>query len=596
MTTPWGRRKRRIFPSAVPAPPPVPPTPHEPPRPRFEAVPVPPHGPEHPPPTAPPPVDFGPEPTPAAWQATARFPAPRAALGHVAATAELGAPALRRSPHDNSVWALLGPGHQPGIPLVPGYGGTVFQADADGLLWPYGETDPPEPGGRLPSDEHASPGGRLPRPHGTPGPHQSGGRPARARGQAPEQGARPVARIDDVIAWDPVSLAELAAHSPAGAPPPGLREIAVLAPGALARWLLRRCLATGVPTTFTPVERLGADGRVDPGWLLLQLRAAEGAVPAGLVEACGRLPGTVACRPADPDCRVLIDLRLQLPLGDALLLDEAPGDRHVVVECAAAGPPWSWRPLGKPAPGALLDAGQALTTRAPVGVPVPVPALGPPLPVRLVASPRAPHRVDAVLIADAELDGLRRFLRVRPLHETAVVAFGPGRHLVTEPPGLLQALPFGVPVYQAGPGSLYLESGCVLNPPLPDPAREEVLGLDRDVIKVLCRDGAWELRLDAVRPAWQLWVPEAPAFTTGLSAPARELLDRLAGLVPEPEPATPAATPTPETERRRLNQAAMEHSLRGEYRQAAELLEQAGHFQRAAQMYERAAAELGGAP
>jgi hypothetical protein len=280
---------------------------------------------------------------------------------------------------------------------------------------------------------------------------------------------------------------------------------------------------------------------------------------------------------------------------DALLLDEMPGDRHLVVECAPAGP-WSWRPLGKPAAGALLDAGPALTVRTPVGTPVPVPALGPPLPVRLVASPRAPHRTDAVLIADAELDGLRRFLRCRPLHETAVVVFGPGRHLVTEPPGLLQSLPFGVPVYQAGPGGLYLESGCVLNPPLPNPAREEVLGLGPDTVKVLCRDGAWELRLEDVRPAWHLWVPEAPAFATGLSEPARELLGRLAALVPEPEPTAPTASRTLETERRGLNQAAMEHSLRGEYRKAAELLEQAGHFQRAAQMYERAAAELGGSP
>lgn len=542
MSTPK-RHKRRIFPAARPARPDYPPAPAEPPRPsRFAAVPV--QSRSGPPPAEPAPVVY--EPEPPRWSGAARFPSPRAALGHVAATSDLGPPQLRRSPRDNSVWELLGPVHRPGIPLVAGYGGTVYQADADGML--------------RPEDRSA--------------------------------GAEPVERLGVVVGWDAVPLAELAGHSPVGAPPPGLREIAVLAPGALARWLLRRALATGVHTTFTPVERLGPHGWADPGWLLLRLHATDSAVPTGLVEACGRLPGTVACRPADPEGRVLIDLRLRLPLEDALLLEEAADGAHVVVECATVGPPWHWRPLGKPAAGELLDAGPVLNGAAPEHTPVRVPPLGPPLPVRLVPSPRAPHRVDAVLISDAELDGLRRFLRSRPLHETAVVAFGPGRHLVTEPPGLLESLPFGTCVYQAGPGALYLESGCVLSPPLPDPAREEVLGLGTDIIKVLCRDGAFELRFDDVRPAWHLWVPKPPVFATGISPSARELLERLGRLAPEPEPATPTAVRTPETERRRLNQAAMEHSLRGEYRQAAELLEQAGHFQRAAQLYERAAAQL----
>ncbi|KUN02858.1 hypothetical protein AQI95_25335 [Streptomyces yokosukanensis] len=530
-----------------PARPANPPPPAEP---RFRAVRVTP--PDHTlppaPPDEPPAADPGERGEPAGWSAAVRFPSPRAALGHTAATAELGPPGLRRSPDDHSVWALLTPGHQPGLQLAAGYGGLVHQADTDGLLWPDRPT------------------ARLPQAFG---------------------------HLATVAGWEPVSLAELAAHSPAAAPPPGLKEVSVLAPGALGRWLLRRCLAAGVATTFTPVERLAPDGRPDAGWLLLRLNAVDGPVPAGLVEACGRLPGPVACRAADPDCRVLVDLRLRLPLDDAVLLEEVPPGRHLVVERALSGPPWQWRPLGDPAAGELLDARPVLSSAPPARTPVPVPALGPPLPVRLVASARAPHRVDAVLIADGELDALRRFLRTRPLHETAVVAFGPGRHLVTEPPGLCQALPFGIPVHQTGPGALYLESGCVLNPPLPDTARDEVLGLGPDVITVLCRDGAWRLRVADVRPAWQLWMPAPPAFAAGLSEPARELLDRLGEAMPEPEPAAPAAARTPEAERRRLNQIAMEHSLRGEYRRAAELLEQAGHFQRAAQMYERAAAELG---
>ncbi|MGW2418830.1 hypothetical protein ACWC0C_06120 [Streptomyces sp. NPDC001709] len=517
---------------------------------RFTAVPLNPqdHTMPPPPPGEPPVTEPGERGEPSGWSVAVRFPSPRAALGHVAATVELGPPGLRRSPHDHSVWALLTLGHQPGLPLAAGYGGLVYEADADGLLWP----DPTAGGARRAFDH-----------------------------------------LSTVAGWEPVSLAELAAHSPVTGPPPGLKEVAVLAPGALGRWLLRRCLATGVETTFTLVERCDPDGRADPGWLLLRLRALDGAVPAGLVETCDKLPGTVACRAADPDCRMLVDLRLRLPLDDAVLLEDVPPGQHLVVERALAGPPWQWQPLGEPGAGELLYARPVPGTPAPVRTPVPVPALGPPLPVRLVPSARAPHRVDAVLIADGELDSLRRFLRTRPLHETAVVAFGPGRHLVTEPPGLCQALPFGVPVYQAGPGALYLESGCVLNPPLPDTARDEVLGLGPDLVTVLCRDGAWQLRLADVRPAWQLWMPAPPAFATGLSQRARELLDRLATAMPEPEPAAPAAPRTPEAERRRLNQVAMEHSLRGEYRKAAELLEQAGHFQRAAQMYERAATELG---
>lgn len=565
MSIPW-RRKKRTFLSAFPAQPPLPSTPADPPS-RFRVVPVPrkvpeaqPALPDDPPPNEPPPS--GPD-VPSGWSAAVRFPSARAALGHIAATAELGPRGLRRPPHDHSVWALLTPEHRPGLPLAAGYGGLVLEADADGRLRSGG------PPGHIGPGEHARPGEHPP---------------------------QAVDRLDTVAGWDAVSFAELAAHSPVTDPPPGLREAVVLAPGALARWLLRRCLATGVATTFTPVERLDAEGGGDPGWLLLRLSAAGGAVPAGLVEACGRLPGTVACRAADTDCRLLVDLRLRLLLDETVLLDEVPAGQHLVVERAASGPPWQWRPLGEPAAGELLDARPVLSTVAPVRTPVPVPALGPPLPVRLVTSVRAPHRVDAVLVADGELDALRRFLRSRPLHETAVVAFGPGRHLVTEPPGLLQSLPFGTPVHQAGPGALYVESGCVLHPPLPDTARDEVLGLGTDVITVLCRDGAWRLSLQDVRPAWHLWVPEAPAFETGLSRTARELLERLATLVPEPEPAASAAAPTPEAERRRLNRAAMEHSLRGEYRKAAELLEQAGHFQRAAQMYERAAAELGEGP
>ncbi|MGA5415660.1 hypothetical protein [Streptomyces pseudogriseolus] len=559
MSIPW-RRKKRTFLSAFPAQQPSPSTPADPPS-RFqarplarnvpEAVPAAPDGPwpEEPPPAA-----------PSDWSAAVRFPSARAALGHVAATAELGPRGLRRHPHDHSVWTLLTPEHRPGLRLAAGYGGLVLEAGSDGRLRPG------EPPGYTGPGEHTRPG---------------------------EHTSRAVDHLDTVAAWDPVSLAELAAHSPVAGPPSGLREAVVLAPGALARWLLRRCLATGVSTTFTHVERLDRSGAADAGWLLLRLSAEQGAVPAGLVEACGRLPGTVACRAADTDCRLLVDLRLRLPLDETLLLEEVPAGEHLVVERAVSGPPWRWRPLGEPAAGELLDASPVLGDAAPVRIPVPVPALGPPLPVRLVPSARAPHRVDAVLIADGELDALRRFLRSRPLHETAVVAFGPGRHLVTEPPGLPQSLPFGTPVHQAGPGALYVESGCVLHPPLPDTARDQVLGLGPDVITVLCQDGAWRLRMRDVRPAWHLWVPEPPAFETGLSRPAREVLERLASVVPESQPAAPAAVPTPEAERRRLNQAAMEHSLRGEYRKAAELLEQAGHFQRAAQMYERAAAELG---
>ncbi|MBX7548351.1 hypothetical protein K1Y78_10005 [Streptomyces sp. tea 10] len=576
MTTPW-RRKKRPFPfvfpaqqSAPPQPsaPPPPAGPAEVPPPRFTAVPVIPGGHDGPPapPDDPPSADPGERGESPDWSVAVRFPSARAALGHVAATVELGPRALRRSPHDHSVWTLLHPGQQPALALAPAYGGLACHADTDGLLWPDGL-----PGhGSAPGHDTA---------HGHDGP---AGRSARA-----------VGHLSTVAGWDKFGLAELAAHSPEDTPPPGLREVTVLAPGALARWLLRRCLATGVAITFQPVERIGRDGGRDPGWLLLRLSAPSGAVPAGLVEACGRLPGTVACRAADPDCRLLIDLRLRLPLDDAVLLEDIPLGRHLVVERAGSGMPWQWRPSDDERPGELLDARPVLATGEPARTSVPVPPLGPAVPVRLVTSARAPHRVDAVLIADAELALLRRFLRSRPLHETAVIAFGPGRHLVTEPPGLCQTLPFGVPVYQAGPGALYLESGCVLNPPLPDTARDEVLGLGPDVVTVLCRDGAWRLRLEDVRPAWHLWVPEPPAFAAGLSGPARELLDRVAAAVPAPEPAAPAAPRTPEAERRRLNQAAMEHSLRGEYREAAELLEQAGHFQRAAQMYERAAAELG---
>ncbi|MGW7005218.1 hypothetical protein ACWGCW_21035 [Streptomyces sp. NPDC054933] len=503
------------------------------------------------------------EPGPVSWAMAIRFPTPRAALGHVAAVLDLGAPTIRLSPHDGSVWTLLEQTQLPGVTLAPAYGGRAYQEIADGSLLPY----PP----RHPGTTEVS------RPSGHGSEHRS----------MPE-------RLADINGWEPVTLARLAGHAPTGPVPRGLREVVVFASGPLARWMLRRCLSAGVSTTFAPVERLewpqDTARQPDPSWLVLLLGAEQGTLPAGLLETFARLPGTLICRPASPDARVLVDLRLRVPFDERRLTDELPEGRYVVVQPAEIGPPWLWQAYGEPADAALLAESRITLVPAPPRTAPPVPELGPPMPVRVVVSPRAGRRTDAVLVDDAELDGLRRFLQARPLHETGAVAFGPGRHLVTEPPGLVQSLPFGVPVYQAGPGALYLESGCVLSPPLPRAAREQVLGLRPDRITVVCRDGAWELRLEHVRPAWSLWAPEPPAYASGVSERARKLLDRMASVVPDPEPGP--MEQAPEAERRRLNQQAMEHSFRGEYREAAALLEQAGHFQRAAQMYERAAAAL----
>ncbi|MEU6232506.1 hypothetical protein [Kitasatospora sp. NPDC047058] len=461
-----------------------------------------------------------------AWSATVRFASPRAALGYLAEIAALRVPPIQVSARDGSVLFHLDPVLHSSTALAVRYGGEVYE------------------------------GGRVPGPAGD---------------------------------WRPAGPADLAVHAPPGRLPEALDDVTVLVSGPLGRWVLRQSMRRGVPAGFMAVDRVDEGGAVtDRSWLLVRLRSPHGTVPAALLASLLRLPDTVVCRRASPDGRLLVDVRLRLPLDDRHLLDALPDDVRQVLP--AAGPAWYWTPAGIESEAALL----AVPEHRPVAAPPPAggtratPGSGAPMTVRVVASTAATTvRTDAVLVEDGELDLLRHFLLGRPLHESAFLVFGPGRHLVSAAPGLARGLPFGLPLRHVGPGALYVESGCVLSPPLPPAACEEVFGLRPDTVTVLGRGGAWRLAAKPV-PAWTLWLPEPPAFAAGVSGPAREILRRL-GEEETEEPAPQAPGPGTGEARRRLLQEAAELTLQREYRAAAERLEDVGHFLQAAQMYERAA-------
>ncbi|MFD0272335.1 hypothetical protein ACFVHB_00305 [Kitasatospora sp. NPDC127111] len=503
--------------------------PHQPPPHRYviderPAQPVPPP----PPPRTPEPDEPAEAPVHSATvrSATVRFASPRAALGYLAEIVDLRVPPIEVSARDGSVLFHLDPVLLSSAPLAVRYGGEVYE------------------------------GGWVPGPAGD---------------------------------WRPAGPADLAVHAPPGRLPEALDDVSVLVSGPLGRWVLRHSMRRGVPAGFMAVDRVDERGTVtDRSWLLVRLRSPHGPVPAALLASLLRLPDTVVCRRASPDGRLLIDVRLRLPLDDRHLLDALPEDVRQVLP--AAGPAWYWSPAGIESEAALLAVPEHRPVAAapPAGGTRAVPGSGAPMTVRVVASPAAATvRTDAVLVEDDELDLLRHFLLGRPLHESAFLVFGPGRHLVSAAPGLARGLPFGIPLRHVGPGGLYVESGCALSPPLPPSAREEVFGLRPDTVTVLGRGGAWRLDARPV-PAWTLWLPEPPAFVAGVSDTAREILRRL-GEEETEEPAPEAAGPGTGEARRRLLQEAAELTLQREYRAAAERLEAVGHFLQAAQMYERAA-------
>jgi hypothetical protein len=404
---------------------------------------------------------------------------------------------------------------------------------------------------------------------------------------------RPVTVTGDVTALVPIRLPELVATLMAtGSPPAQLAAIYVMTTGRLARPVIRRWQRTGADVSVAQlsVEPLDAPpGSASAQAVLISIVSRAGPLPHQAVVALTELPRTLVCRAVD---RLLLDVRFALPMDDHQIAAEVPADEHWIVGGADSG---GWRitshgaearpslelsftvPRRAAKPSSPSTAGLAADLRSPV---------------RIVPAAHPDGRADAVLLDDAELHRLRRFLSRSPLAETAFLVLGPHRHLLTEPAGLLTTVPFGVPVHRIGPGGLYLEAGYVLDPPVPMIARQELFQLDNDSTVVVCADGAYRLALSALVPAWSLWLGEAPEPTDGMSAYGQQLLAQLA---PPGAPAAPLGggrhIRQHQPDRGQLLLDAERLEQRGDLAGAARSLEEGGELYRAALLYQRAARE-----
>ncbi len=405
--------------------------------------------------------------------------------------------------------------------------------------------------------------------------------------------------------WPVVDLGELLAQTHLmpgrymGSP-----ELAVIVPGVLGRWVLRRAAALGLDVTVTPSLRypMNMDEKAGSGVLFIELKSQRrdrDIIPAALVHSLTRLPYVMATQ-SFADKNLLVDVRCRIPLSSNLVSGMIPAGETWVL-----GPPESgiWRiyPDGETVNGdALLDAPNIAIIDNSTDDTIILPEAGKPesIPVRLIPRASSGRKVDAVLLDDTELEWVRPFLVGKPIGEVSFLIPGSGAHLLTAPGGLPGGgVPFGVPLVRVGPGGLYLEMGTDFYPPLPDSARQAMFQTNRESVVAVVRDRAWRFDLNHMTPTWSLWVGEAPDVQSGLSFHGKMMLSKISNLI-QKEEAKRAQPPRREykhvnrSERVQLLKQAQKEEVRGNLVHAAELLEKAGYTGPAGRLYERAAKRL----
>lgn len=105
--------------------------------------------------------------------------------------------------------------------------------------------------------------------------------------------------------------------------------LAVIVPGSLGRWVLKRALALAIKVGIVPALRrpLQSEQPAD-GVLLLRLQARQGVIPPSLARAIASLPYTLLAQAAPLGSgRLLVDSRYRLPLAEPLLEGLIPADR-----------------------------------------------------------------------------------------------------------------------------------------------------------------------------------------------------------------------------------------------------------------------------
>jgi hypothetical protein len=418
----------------------------------------------------------------------------------------------------------------------------------------------------------------------------------------------------DVRSWPEIDLAQLLAAATLHPTRLAASEaVCAHVPGPLGRWVLHRAFALGVEVAVARARRRPLSGEGPEGSiLLLRLWTARGAVPRALVDAIGRLPHAMVTLPAGSGGeRLWVDVRYRLPLPLAFLDSMIPEGETWVLG-APDGGHWRLRVQGREVDGAtFLEAPPVAVTNGPAAAEAVLPRPGP---VRVVLDRQAQAAVDAVLVDDAQLDSVRRFLSSRPVGEACFLVPGPGQHILTAPGGLPASLPFGIPLVRLGPGALYVEVGVRFQPALPEAARQELFPLDgkRAVVVTATRgDGgqlegaAYGFDLGRIVPAWSLWTGAPPEVRAGLS-PAGEALLRVVSeairdVEAQQQAVLPAQRPAGGIPGRAVSQLevlkqAELAEMNGDLLRAAELLESAGDLGRAGRLYERAAREGRGRP
>ncbi|AZP16235.1 hypothetical protein EJC51_08980 [Streptomyces aquilus] len=537
------------------APPPTPQTPpaHPPPRPPRQASGAHDHGvrfsvrparpPEEDPPAPAPPVSYTSSPT-VDWRVAARFSSPHRVLGALEALHRAGAAewSCHAEPGGGAVWLLSGIGPTVGAELLTLHGGAPHAILGHGAL-------------------------------------------AGERGGGPDQ-------LSEVLSWPGLDLVDLVARVPLTSPArAGHRTLLVLTAAQLLSSVARQALAFGVEVSTLVVRARPWDSPDSPQRELTAFAlSAPDAIPHALVVALSALPRTAVCRPVTGCERLLLDVRLCPPLDDALLYSRVPDGELWLVGDREEWPPLRLEPLGAPSPVPTELVGVAAEP-PPAASALPDAARVPSTQVRVVSDAHADTAVDAVLLHDDELPLLRRYLPGRPLGEAGFLLPGPGRHLLLEPVGLARDLPFGVPLLRIGPGSLFLESGHSLTPPLPPAARAHLFGLDGSSAVVCWHGGRHRFPLAPMVPLWTLWAPPDPVeVSSGLSKAGRELLDALDAL------ATASGTPHGPLPTAHHDPAeALERATRlratGDHEAAAEAYRSAGDHLEAARLFEQAALE-----
>lgn len=369
-------------------------------------------------------------------------------------------------------------------------------------------------------------------------------------------------------------------------------EVVALVPPGLARWVLGRSVALGLDVALAPAQRrpLLADAPV-AGAVWMHLRAPTGNVPAAWIAALADLPGALIAYSATERGRLLVDVRCAPPVVGPLLDALGPDEETWVLGAPDAGHARVHRTAD------LVDGASLMPP--PIVPDAPPPSAGPaslpvPTPVRLVGSSRA-RPTDALLLDAKETGWLTRYLRSRPLGEALFVIGRGDVCLLLAPGGLAAQIPFGTPLARIGPAGFYLAHGLDFDPPMSEAARLHAFAIDDDHVIAVTRGGAFRFRLDALAPAWTLWIGDAPKVTDVLPSATEQhvlLVAQALAATPPPKPAgrEPELRPAADAnEREELRRQAEAMEALGRLAEAARLRERTGDFAAAGHLYQRAA-------